>query len=553
MTSFPQRIRKAATALTVAALIAGLSARADELSTGVNGIHSAGLGLTGAGVRIGQVEVNRPGLPGTEAAANTNALVTPTAAFIQTTQVSAANGNLNQRIDNHATEVAGVMIATGMGAPRSVAPGAALYSGADVVPGANNTTTILTTQNIAAQGVKAINMSFGNSLTGGNTNNGNDPLSQYVDYSSRVNDVLHVTAGDENGAIIPSTPQDAFNTINVGYTRATGGEFNRVDNGNVFTTTADGRREIDILAPGTNITMPATNNKLVPPPVQDGTSFAAPHVTGTVALLQQFANQKIAAGAPNFDSDATRHEVMKAVIMNSADKIKDDGTVVPLGRALGMEKTIYDTTGTKTWMDGDAYTSQVKPLDLQMGVGQLNASRAVTQLGAGEHDSFGSALVPEIGWDYGVTLGAGDLNKYVFDRKLYGDSFLSITLAWDRIVNLNDTNTNGTFDNGETFTTVGLTDLDLYLLPKGATDVTQAIWASNSSIYSVEHIFYKIEKTGDYEFWVRQAFASPNAQPQFYGVAWWATAVPEPSTFALAFVALVGTGLAGARRRRAFS
>jgi hypothetical protein len=251
-----------------------------------------------------------------------------------------------------------------------------------------------------------------------------------------------------------------------------------------------------------------------------------------------------------------RHQVMKAVLMNSADKVAG---------ILGMKKTILDTaetfvdngagggtagngvrdgnepftdsngngaydTGGANWLASDAATSKSIPLDDQMGTGQLNARRALTQFAAGEHDSFGSAVVPTIGWDWGVTLGAGDINKYVFDSVLHKDSYVSITLAWDREVNLGDTNGNGLYDIGENFVGVGLTDLDLYLLPKGASDISENLWASFSLVDSLEHIFFQIPEKGEYEFWVRQ-FNEPLGD-QFYAVAWWA-AVPTPSSLIL--------------------
>ena len=225
---------------------------------------------------------------------------------------------------------------------------------------------------------------------------------------------------------------------------------------------------------------------------------------------------------------------MKAVLLNSVDKVKDTGD----GKLLGMEKTILDTNG-QTWLQSDAAASKLIPLDDQMGTGQLNANRALTQFRPGEWDSFGSAEVPLIGWDWGVTLGAGDINKYILDMPLLKGSYVSISLAWDREIQLNDTVTlNGKYDIGETFTDLGLTDMDLYLFQKGATDIAQHLWASYSLVDSIEHIFFQIPESGEYEFWVRQ-FDEPLGD-QFYSVAWWAKPVPEPSTWILLILGMGG-------------
>jgi hypothetical protein len=142
-----------------------------------------------------------------------------------------------------------------------------------------------------------------------------------------------------------------------------------------------------------------------------GTTYAAPHVTATVALLQQYANDRIMnAGAPqwNPNGNSRRHEVMKAVLMNSADKIIDDGTFtlpgekdpVPSGTFLGMQRTVIDQQGNN-WLASEAYDDEFEvggfyPLDDQMGTGHLNATRAVQQFLPGEFDSDG-ADVPVIG------------------------------------------------------------------------------------------------------------------------------------------------------------
>ena len=57
---------------------------ADSYSIGPNGINSAGLGLTGAGVRIGQVEQGRPGdADNGDDAAHRNSTTNPADVFIQ--------------------------------------------------------------------------------------------------------------------------------------------------------------------------------------------------------------------------------------------------------------------------------------------------------------------------------------------------------------------------------------------------------------------------------------------------------------------------------------
>jgi hypothetical protein len=138
---------------------------------------------------------------------------------------------------------------------------------------------------------------------------------------------------------------------------------------------------------------------------------------------------------------------MKAVLMNSADKLIDNGTVtvpgevdpLPPGSLLGMERTVIDEMGND-WFDSEAYGDEPftvgseLPLDDQMGAGHLNVKRAFQQYQPGEYDSDG-ADVPLIGWDYGQTSGEFDTNRYSIGPQLFGGSFISVTMAWDRVVN----------------------------------------------------------------------------------------------------------------------
>src|SRR4051812_764049 len=82
----------------------------DNNSAGPNGINATVLGLTGQGVTVGQVETGRPGMRTggpRDNNANSHPDVTPAGVFLRNGPAVA-----NQDITPHATEVAGVMIAS---------------------------------------------------------------------------------------------------------------------------------------------------------------------------------------------------------------------------------------------------------------------------------------------------------------------------------------------------------------------------------------------------------------------------------------------------------
>jgi hypothetical protein len=66
-----------------------------------------------------------------------------------------------------------------------------------------------------------------------------------------------------------------------------------------------------------------------------------------------------------------------------------------------------------------------------------------------------------------------------------------------------------------------INDLDIYLLPKFAATIQQSIAASDSAVGTLEHLFFQIPETGEYEFWVRQHDTDVGMN-QNYAVAWWA-------------------------------
>ncbi|QDT68016.1 Subtilase family protein [Planctomycetes bacterium MalM25] len=343
-------------------------------------------------------------------------------------------------ISAHAVQVAGVLKSTDANAT-GVATGIDLYS----IGGSNATAMrekafVLAAQELIYQPefVRAINMSFALGLGGGNTLDGNSLLTQFVDWSAREHDLLYVAAGNQlttggqpDGLSIPT---DNYNGITVSRSIQRNGIYSEASAGNDFGAGVDAvgtRTSVDILAPGDSVLMPTLNPTQQPQGTistvaSNGTSFAAPHATGAVALLQEYAVDRInTPNLPNWDTDARRHEVMKAVIMNSADKILDTGD----GLRLGMGRNVYKKSGTnQTFLNSNAFTNPAQPLDEEIGVGHLDVARALRQFEGGETETvkppgpfgpFPPTIVPQVGWDYANTSETGaSWNVYEFTDPL---------------------------------------------------------------------------------------------------------------------------------------
>ncbi|MFO0140309.1 MAG: S8 family serine peptidase [Aphanizomenon sp.] len=499
---------------------------------GTNGIdalklHQAPYNLTGRKIAIGQVEIGRPGMFGWDKAVSKNRSVSPLAVFLRN-----APAKSNIGVDPHAYNVSGVMVSQDKAFP-GVAPNARLYSYAvGSVKKIGQPEECLSAQHIALQNggdVRAINFSFGEPLDRDPRPeailDGNALLTLCIDWSSSVHDVVYSIAGNQGKGGIP-IPTDNFNAINVAFSSEQKGIFNKVHVSNLTSANQAienrlagkefnlaGRSAISLVAPGTNIPLLNPDGKLNK---STGTSFAAPQVTATVALLQEFVDKQLRTKQPNWTINARRHQVMKAILLNSADKIKDSGD----GLRLGMTRTLIEKQNLD-WLATAAYKNAKIPLDAQMGAGHLNAFRAYQQLNGGEWKP--TLTVPPIGWDYGI-INTNSSQEYALEKSLKKNSFVAITLSWDRLVELNDKNNNQQYDLDETFVNKGLNDLDVYLVQENGKNDQVVVCASMSELDSIEHIFCPVPTHGNYK--IRVQFKKQINKPtQSYALAWWT--VPE--------------------------
>ncbi|MEM7064090.1 MAG: S8 family serine peptidase [Cyanobacteria bacterium P01_B01_bin.77] len=521
-----------------AGFIGGIPTFALSVSVGADGIdarrlHEAPFNLTGRKIAIGQVEGGRPGLFGLDKLSTPNNPVT-------VNQVLQLDGPAvaDEFVDNHANHVASVMISRDKQLI-GVAPDATLFSAA-IGPlnseSSGQPQECVTTQHIALRNsgdVRAINFSFGEPLISDPRPNasldGDALLTQCVDWSSITHDALYVIAGNQGGGGIP-IPTDNFNGINVAYSTQVAGRFTKIDYANAGSeptfnprgtaspeSNVGPRRSISLVAPGDDISLLNPNGQET---FSSGSSFAAPHVAATVALLQEWGDRQIRSGQPRWSLDARDPMVMKAVLLNAADKIMDTGD----GQNLGMARTLLDEAN-RTWIESDAYSNQQIPLHNELGTGHLNAFRAYQQFNGGQWEPGNVAIQ---GWDYNSLPMAtpsenGSLAyaEYIIEPPLKADSYFAATLTWERQVTLADDNNNGLYDSGESFSNNGLNDLNLYLMPIDEDDISKSIWSSVSEVDSVEHIFYKIPQTGRYKLRVVYRQQVTTETPQSYGLAWW--------------------------------
>ena len=487
--------------------------------------------------------------------------------YTYNSQTNIPYGALNLMTDNITT------LSLGM-APRASYYGA-LFDGSDTKSAflsLNSSLAYLT----GTAHVQAINNSWGGTVTQASDLNGLGDyallMDEYTGYHGKTNgttgayrDVLMVIAAGNSGALL-GTPADAYNGLSVG----------ALDSGNHTSTylddptrapiprvvdfssklpLANGRCGVDVVAPGTwmaiveNFTVGTDNGNLVLKNLSgvlgSGTSFATPLVTGLAGILY---------GAPDHPVDNTEslisvstatlkgtpfntdHKLIKALIINSADKIAGCDS-------NGVAQAVWQPGEISVGLDG--VTNSIHPLNYAVGAGQANGYEAY----------FSYYEVSNRFWDVNMLNANGQTNFYTYGQDKFVNADLSspalrltATLVWDRHVDYTvNTDTNDLNNLGTLLDTNLLSNLDLVLQEETAPGVWIDLYRSVSTVDNVEHIFMdELSSTNIYRLdVVASSLVDPVGGEQYALVVSYLP-IPEPTTAALTGLFALG---ALARRR----
>ncbi len=473
-------------------------------------------------------------------------------------------------VDFHATMVGHMLAGTGYVAGTNppqftlvgvgMAPHAKLWSGAvatSYAPAAvgefgTGATAAIGVYRPFFQGIGGVKPDVVNSSWGGLGPAANDPTSLAIDGLARENPtVAFVAAAGNDASASVSAPGSVYNGITVGSLGGTGFRtpsaftsrglasfHNPVTN----MTTQNARVAVDLAAPGESLVLaaylggtgsvgastdPSIQDLVQPVPAtdlyflnQDGTSFAAPVVSGAIALLRQVADEHPLlnfAGTPS----AKDARVIKSVLMAGAER------TVGWDNGLASDGVVMRTT---------------QGLDAATGAGALALDRTVEIYFLAETRDLsgsGGGSITAKGWDFGSVALAGS-NDYTFANPFSEPVELTLSLNWFA---------GRTFDDGTNLgEAIHFSDLNLQLWTVSGGLFTSLV-ASSETLYNNSEFLRLMVPAGQYGVRVEfesALYGSPGPGGEEYALAW--QAIPEPSALFLALCGLVLLVLVARRR-----
>ena len=291
------------------------------------------------------------------------------------------------------------------------------------------------------------------------------------------------------------------------------GNFSKVADLSSEGRTTDLRNKPDIVAPGVNIDGAKVGGGIAE---GTGTSYAAPHVAGSAALLLDFAKK-------NPITHSTDHKVIKSILLNSADH------------------TVKQKDGTQ-WQPT---LPGIDPLDDQAGTGQLDVQNAFFNFKPSE--TVNPLFTDPVAWDLN-TIGANSVVDYKITKKLGINTPLTATIIWDReIIRVSDGD--GDFLD-DTYNVGNFADLDLFLVDSlgvelDLLDMLGRRSLSESPVDPTEHIHFLLPKNDFYTLRVK----NNSGFGEDFAFALLSTPVPEPSSI-FGILSFGGLALMGLKKKR---